>query len=296
MEKKSIREENPKKINENKQLEQKLWVIFKFILGLVILLLISCKIFTNDIFISINNIDYTILLSFLLAFFSIVLSMMFYFKSNDSSNQFYDNTYKFTKDISTILGRIEAGFGEKLQNLDKGYSGLLDRMDKNPTSVKDIEETKIDKKEVEQSLRSEIKERNQIIQTLIEKSQLEQKEKEEIKQSLFGKEKAILKLERELRFLQRRLENQKNNVISEHIPDRLKSFLRSFLLRLNLNPGDFNREKAQEFISQLIPSNENDRFKDKLYIDLIENDIVRENGNLTNKGYTVIRHIVRNEE
>lgn len=296
MEKKSIKEEKTIENNKNKQLEQKLWVIFKFILGLVILLLISYKIFTNDISISISNIDYTILLSFLLAFFSIVLSMMFYFKSNDSSSQFYDNTYKFTKDISTILGRIEAGFGEKLQNLDKGYSGLLNKMDKNPTSVKDIEETKIDKKEVEQSLHSEIKERNQIIQNLIEQSQLEQKEKEEIKQSLFGKEKTILKLERELRLLQRRLENQKNNVISEHIPDRLKSFLRRFLLRLNLNADEFNREKAQEFISQFIPNNKNDRLKDKLYIDLLENNIIRENGNLTNKGYTIIRHIVRNEE
>ena len=39
-------------------------------------------------------------------------------KATDTSNNFYDNSYKFTKEISEILGRIEAGFGEKLKHID----------------------------------------------------------------------------------------------------------------------------------------------------------------------------------
>ncbi|MDN3705636.1 hypothetical protein QW060_17445 [Myroides ceti] len=293
MESKQNKEDKNTMSSQNKELVTKLWIIFKFICGCFILVLLSYKIFTNDISIAIGNIDYTILLSFLLAFFSIVLSMMFYFKSNDSSNQFYDNTYKFTKDISTILGRIEAGFGEKLQNLDKGYEGLLNKIDKSPTVAKDIEETKTDKKEVEQTLHSEIKERNKIIQDLLEKSQLENQEKEDIKKSLFMKESTILKLERELRILQSKLERQKNDVLSESIPDRLTSFLKRYIMRLAIDLEQFNREQAQEIIDSFLPTNEKDKIGTPLYQDLLEYTLIRENGKLTNKGYSIIRNLVR---
>ncbi|WP_407494664.1 hypothetical protein [Elizabethkingia anophelis] len=276
--------------NKNDELSKRLWIIFKFIIGVILLLLSVYKILSNQITLKVENIDYTLLLSFLLAFFSMILSMMFYFKSNDSSNKFYDNTYKFTKDISIILGRIESGFGEKLQNLDKGYSGLLNKIDTSPINTKDIENTKTDKKEVEQTLQSEIKERNKIIENLIEKTQLDQMEKEEIQKSLFGKEKTILRLEKELRILQMKLERQRNEIIIENIPDRLISFFRRYLLRLNINSSDFNREKAQDFINQFIPENEERKINDKLYIDLLENRLIRENGLLTNRGYSIIRN------
>ncbi|PDZ02664.1 hypothetical protein CON03_27570 [Bacillus cereus] len=58
-------------------------------------------------------------LSIILALFSIGLSVAFYFKSTDQSNKFYDDTVKFTKDTSTILGEIQAGFGEKLTHLSQ---------------------------------------------------------------------------------------------------------------------------------------------------------------------------------
>ncbi|MGY4556823.1 hypothetical protein COL22_02030 [Bacillus thuringiensis] len=58
-------------------------------------------------------------LSIVLALFSIGLSVAFYFKSTDQSNKFYDDTVKFTKDTSTILGEIKASFGEKLTHLSQ---------------------------------------------------------------------------------------------------------------------------------------------------------------------------------
>lgn len=269
-----------------------LWEIFKFIASLLITILIVYKLAISDLSFDFNKFDFNALLALLLSLFAIGLSVTFYFKATDTSNLFYDNTYKFTKDISTILGRIEAGFGEKLQNLDKGYSGLLNKIDKENTSPADIEETKTDKKEVEQTLQNEIKERNKIIQNLLEKTQLEQKEKEEFQKTLFDKEKSMIKLERELRLLQNKLERQRNLVIAEDIPDRLISFIKRYILRLNLSE-DFNRDKAQEFINQFIPSNESAKINDKFFIDLLENRLIREDGTLTNRGYSVIRNLVR---
>ncbi|MEY4354065.1 MAG: hypothetical protein RLZZ609_2306 [Cyanobacteriota bacterium] len=72
------------------------------------------------------------LLALLLAVFSVGLSVAFYFKANETSNQFYDNTYKFTKEMSELLGRIESGFGERLRHLDEGYSTMVERFDKIP--------------------------------------------------------------------------------------------------------------------------------------------------------------------
>lgn len=281
--KQNISSENPK---------NSLWDIFKFIASILFTILIVYKLAISDLSFDFSKFDFNALLALLLSLFAIGLSVTFYFKATDTSNLFYDNTYKFTKDISTILGRIEAGFGEKLQNLDKGYSGLLNKIDKENTNPKDIEETKTDKKEVEQSLQNEIKERNKIIQNLLEKTQLEQKEKEEFQKALFDKEKSMIKLERELRVLQNKLERQRNLAIVEDIPDRLLSFLKRYLLRLNINE-DFNRDRAQEFINQFIPDNENSRINDKLFIDLLENRLIREDGTLTNRGYSVIRNLAR---
>jgi hypothetical protein len=70
--------------------------------------------------------DFPSFLSLLLALFSVGLAAMFYFKATDSSNAFYDNTYKFTRDIADLLVRIESGFGEKLRHLDEAYKGMQD--------------------------------------------------------------------------------------------------------------------------------------------------------------------------
>ncbi len=96
------------------------------------------------------------LLSFLLAFFSIGLSVFFYFQADKSANSFYDNSYKFTKEMSELLGRIEAGFGEKLNNIQQSNIELRNKIDipkkaeeeikkqinKNNKKISDIEESK----------------------------------------------------------------------------------------------------------------------------------------------------------
>ena len=58
------------------------------------------------------TIDFLALLSIALALFSVGLSATFYFKATETSNAFYDNTFKYTKEIAELLVRIESGFGE----------------------------------------------------------------------------------------------------------------------------------------------------------------------------------------
>jgi hypothetical protein len=92
-----------------------------------LILLVIWKILDKPI--KIEGLSFNDLLALLLALFSVYLSIIFYFKANDTSNMFYNETRRFTKDMSELLGRIEEGFGEKLRHLDEGYIRVRDRLD-----------------------------------------------------------------------------------------------------------------------------------------------------------------------
>ena len=64
-----------------------------------------------------NGLTAESILSMLLAFFSIFISIFFYFKADETSSRFYDSSYEFMKEQSELLGRIEERFGEKFENL-----------------------------------------------------------------------------------------------------------------------------------------------------------------------------------
>ncbi|MGF1773845.1 hypothetical protein L4C42_16220 [Vibrio wakamikoensis] len=146
----------------------------------------SVKLFSMELKVDIKEFTFTDLLSMVLAFFAIALSVAFYFKATDTSNRFYDNSYAFTKEVSEILGRIEAGFGERLRHLDEGYSGIRDKFDKLPydsTQVKaEIEKEKeeVRKKEAEQQT---------VLEDLAKRAHLAEAEKDE----LFSRMKQITK-------------------------------------------------------------------------------------------------------
>ncbi len=72
-----------------------------------------------------TKLDSADFLNLILAMFAIGMSAAFYFKATDTSNRFYDNSYKFTKDMSEILGRKEAGFGERLRRIDEHIGRLV---------------------------------------------------------------------------------------------------------------------------------------------------------------------------
>ncbi|MEC7082404.1 MAG: hypothetical protein VXX07_09720, partial [Pseudomonadota bacterium] len=133
------------------------------------------------------TVDFPTLLSLLLALFSVALAALFYFKATETSNTFYDNTYNFTKDIAQLLAKIESGFGEKLRNLDEGYSSVRDYI-QNTGINQSIDETKEKIQGEKQEIEKVIEERNQIVRNLFERSQLQEEERERIQSLLEEKE------------------------------------------------------------------------------------------------------------
>ena len=129
-----------------------------------------------------NNFSLESLLSLLLAFFSIFISVFFYFKTEETSNHFYDTSYNFMKDISVTLGKIEERFGEKLNNLSDKISHL--------SNVKE---------EKSEELQSKEDEKQKIINELMAKAKLNAKEKEEVAQKLRSAEQEIQALHGQLR-------------------------------------------------------------------------------------------------
>lgn len=121
----------------------------------LVLIVLAVKICQVDVEIDFSGFNFTDLLSMLMAFFATALSAAFYFKANESSNIFYNNSYRFTKEVSEILGRIEAGFGERLRHIDEGYAGLSVKMDRFDLGAAKEEERKEEEHIEEQKRKSE---------------------------------------------------------------------------------------------------------------------------------------------
>lgn len=205
------------------------------ILGTLILLsLISYKFAVSDLNFDFSKFEFSDLLSLILAIFSISLAVAFYFKATDTSNKFYDNTYKFTKEFSEILGRIEAGFGERLRHLDEGYTGLIDKFDGsfNSKNTEEIEKAKEELEEEKEQLHQEVEEKKELLDELMTKAKLEDEEKQEFIQKINQSEQQIEKLNSELRFMTRKLrtaERSRENEILHSIPPSLRNRLMSFI-------------------------------------------------------------------
>lgn len=116
-------------------------------------------------------------LSTLLAFFSIFMSVLFYFKSDEASKSFYDSSYNFMKDASIMLGRIEERFGAQLSNLNEKITQLNQESRETSEQIYKQEEKRdgmIDElmqkaklgKEEESTYRKNLKEQDKIIRSL----------------------------------------------------------------------------------------------------------------------------------
>lgn len=120
------------------------------------------------------------ILSTLLAFFSMFISIFFYFKADETSTNFYKSSYDFMKDISVTLGKIEERFGEKLDNLNDKISHLDNVSSEKSAEIEDQKEDK-----------------DNIINELMKKANLSEEEKAKYKKELEEKEAIIELLKRE---------------------------------------------------------------------------------------------------
>ncbi len=162
------------------------------------------------------------ILSTLLAFFSIFISIFFYFKADETSTNFYKSSYDIMKDVSVTLGKIEERFGEKLNSLNDKVSHL-----DNISSEKseEIKEQKDDK--------------DKIINELMDKAHLDEEEKKKYRQQLEDSERQIEILKRQQFIARREADRLRLNMESGELQDRWEPNNKVLMALLNGDKSNF---------------------------------------------------------
>lgn len=274
--------------NENKN---GLWEWVKAISTLVIVGVFAYKIYLTPIDLTV---DFPTLLSLLLALFSVGLAAMFYFKATDTSNTFYDNTYNFTKDISQLLVKMESGFGERLRNLDDGYSSMRDSLQHyNEKPSEKVEETKKKIETEKTEMEKVVQERNEIIQQLLEHSNLQEEEKSSITERLSEKEIELAEAQKELgrmnkRLLMDRIDWKRSRNLSLELDPGVLDFTESYVIpklgveRILEAPRPYIQKRFNLLVNEL----------PRQYIDDLEREGLFKNG-LTKKGYLLVKELAK---
>ncbi|URJ35048.1 hypothetical protein MF625_004371 [Paenibacillus polymyxa] len=259
----------------------------KEIVILLFALAIVSKIFVTDL----NNIslpsNLTDILSLSLALFSVALSALFYFKANEASNKFYDNTYQFTKDISEKIGRIEERFGKDLTNIEKGYSRMLDKMEKLPWT-ESIQEEIDQTTDNQQQL---IEEKEKIIDELIQKSSISDEEKQKISSQLNEKDMELESIKGQLFELKSQLRMARKANANNNLPPHTKNVIQYILKSI------MNRNQLPDTYRELISLVE-DRIKklnDNDINILIEGQVIDTNLEVTLRGRRYISEVFKEE-
>lgn len=195
------------------------------------------------------------ILSTLLAFFSIFISIFFYFKADETSTNFYNSSYEFMKDISVTLGKIEERFGEKLNSLNDKVSHL-DRIS-NETS-EEIKDKKGD--------------RDNLLNELMDKANLGEEERNRYKKELEEKDAEIesLKIHKSrAEYEARRLRRQMDQI--SDVKENIEIPPRSVLMRLLENHNTSNMSnKAIYNLKKLGIIDENGNINENGIIELLE--------------------------
>lgn len=214
------------------------------------------KLVVTPVQIDLTRFDFSDFLSLILALFAVALSIAFYLKATDTSNAFYDNTYRFTRDVSEILGRIEAGFGERLRHLDEGYSGLIDRLPGvSPEQGVAPEQVKQDIV-VEQKKLEEVEEgRNQLLAKLTERAKMQEDDKKKFLADLQARDLQLAESRKEIAILSDRLQAaeaaaEEQAAGGAHGEAEAVSFRGTIRTLANFFPRSFLREAPAERLSQ----------------------------------------------
>lgn len=166
------------------------------------------------------------LISLLLAFFSIFISIFFYFKADETSKRFHDNSYTFMKDISVTLGKIEERFAEKLNSLNDKVTSLSTAKNKKYEELQTAEE-----------------EKQKLINDLMDKAKLDENQKTEYKEKLRKKDEETETLKRQLR----KIDLQYKNALKEN------TVLRSNPLIID---NDIDKLRSDELVNSLLLFND----------------------------------------
>lgn len=268
----------------------------KIAIAIILTALVSYKIATIDANLDFSNFNFsfTDLLSLILAIFAISMSVAFYFKATDTSNKFYDNTFKFTKDISEILGRIEAGFGARLKNLDEGYSGLRDKFGSRVSSSEELDSNKIELEQEKVKLEKEVSEKDQILSNLITKAKLNENEKREVLSSLKSKEDEILNLSKELNYLKSEINNSersRENDLIHRVPPSVRNIIIN-IIRSNDIPIETLVDAPIRILQRRLRFDK-DKHSKSAYIMLLNYGIINGESEFTKEGLEYIKTLAK---
>ncbi len=265
----------------------KLGVIIFF--SLVIGVPLFWHLVTGNFQIDLSNLNLESILTLLISFFAILLSVLFYFKTNDTSNQFYNNSYTFTKDISETLRGIEAGFGEKLKNIDKGYEDFRKSFENymTPTEKGEI------KKEVEEEkkkLKEIIEQKDGIISELETKSNLSKQELNKYLKLIKEKEIQLREKNDQIQFIKGQINFNENITVSKNQYYRLRKYLRlKFFPNIDkeiLSSGIMTRRHFRKL---------SDDFNSRFMNDMLDAGFIDSRHELTQKGLDFLRQLSVNE-
>jgi hypothetical protein len=280
---KAMSKDQPALISE--RVETPYWNAFRVVGTLaacVLIALMGYKFSKSQISIQISDFSFSEFLSLTLALFAIALSLIFYLKATETSNTFYDNTYKFTANVSEILGRIEAGFSERLRHLDEGYSRLGEKFDRMPLSVAKAEQQIAVEQEV---VDEKQKQRDQLIDELFAKARLQDNEKSEYLKKLRQQEEELAQARNEVHTLQRRLVRAEAE--SEDLDSRVRRIMTSAIERLRATEIPLvDRKTVSRYVQRELA-----RSPIAVARGVIERGLVDRDFDLTDAGYDYLKHL-----
>lgn len=200
------------------------------------------------------EVDFSTLLSIVLAIFSIWLSAMFYFKATETSNKFYDHTYNHSKRISELLVKIESGFGEKLSNLHENYSSIKEYMQSSTENQReDIEEAMTNEVNKIEKIKQA---QDKIINDLINKANLAEQEREKVLGVLKEKEQQLKMAEENISDLKEDLSLLNDEQSIDKTNKRFLKYFNTDVIPMLLNNDDGSKN-SPDSISKL-----RDRFRE----------------------------------
>lgn len=269
-------------------------ILLFFILGVI-----AWKLLNASWNINLSTFTFSDFLSLVMAIFAVSLSVAFYFKATDTSNNFYDNVYKFNQDVHKILGRIESGFGAKLDHMDKNYSAISSKFD-NLAARKDETEEKV--KEEEEDVLVKLKEKEEIWNVLFEKAGFDAKEKEKFKNQLEEKDNELMhatgqleRLKNKLHKLENKLERGRQSPVRfdiEH-PIKLTSEQRKLIDYIEMVVGPLVIAESSYSELKGVFNDHIDGFSSKAIYIMEKEGLLDDNRELTRRGWKIIRrHVV----
>ncbi len=171
------------------------------------------------------------ILSILLAFFSIGISILFYFNADKAGKIFYHSSYDFMKEQSQLLGEINVKFGEKFDHLSTTILSLKEKKNEVQKEVQENQDSIIE--ELNAQL-SDYKNKMSEMERELEKNSTATAEAiqlkrilEELRREQVKRDEKVKKYEEQLLYeknKQHRLENEISNIYRN---SRIKKHFRS---------------------------------------------------------------------